>query len=54
MQGITSTIGAVSSLAMGLNSVKSAIEALNNPDLSGFEKFTTVVMAVSMSFNSFK
>ena len=41
MQGITSTIGAVSSLAMGLNSVKSAIEALNNPDLSGFEKFTT-------------
>lgn len=54
MQGITSTIGAVSSLAMGLNSVKSAIEALNNPDLSGFEKFTTVAMAVSMSFNSFK
>lgn len=54
MQGITSTIGAVSSLAMGLNSVKSAIEALNNPDLSGFEKFTTVTMAVSMSFNSFK
>lgn len=54
MQGITSAIGAVSSLAMGLNSVKSAIESLNNPDLSGFEKFTTVVMAVSMSFNSFK
>lgn len=54
MQGITSAIGAVSSLAMGLNSVKSASEALNNPDLSGFEKFTTVAMAASMSFNSFK
>ena len=53
-QGIISAIGAVSSLAMGLNSVKSAIEALNNPDLSGFEKFTTVAMAVSMGFNSFK
>ena len=54
MQGITSAIGAVSSLAMSMNSVKSAIEALNNPDLSGFEKFTTVAMAASMSFNSFK
>ena len=54
MQGITSAIGAVSSLAMGMNSVKSAIEALNNPDLSGMEKFSTVAMAVSMSFNSFK
>ena len=42
------------SLAMGISSVRSAINALNNEDLSFGEKLTTVLMSVSMLAGSLR
>ena len=46
---IQNVVQSVSSLAMGISSLQSAIDAINNPDLSGLEKFTSVAMSVSIA-----
>lgn len=52
LQKIQNAITTVTSLAMGISSLRSAIDAINNPDLSGWEKFTSVAMSVSMAASS--
>lgn len=52
LQKIQSAITTVTSLAMGISSLRSAIDAINNPDLSGWEKFTSVAISVSMAASS--
>lgn len=49
---IQNVVQSVSSLAMGISSLQSAIDAINNPDLSGLEKFTSVAMSVSIAVSS--
>ena len=49
---IQNVVQSVSSLAMGISSLQSAIDAINNPDLSGLEKFTSVAMSVSITVSS--
>lgn len=48
LEAITAAAAGLGNLATGLNSIKSAFQALSNPDLSGFEKFTTILTSVSM------
>lgn len=50
--GFTTGLQAVSSLAMGINSLKGAFDALNDPDMSTFEKFTSVLMSLGMGIPS--
>lgn len=50
--GFTTGLQAVSSFAMGVNSLKSAFDALNDPDMSTFEKFTSVLMSLGMGIPS--
>lgn len=52
IQRIQNITTAVTSLAMGISSLKSAIDTINNPDLSGLEKFTSVAMSVSIAVSS--
>lgn len=49
---IQNVVQGVSNLAMGLSSLQSAIDAINNPNLSGLEKFTSVAMSVSIAVSS--
>lgn len=45
-----STIGyAMSSFAMAVNSIKGIIDTINNPDLSGWERFIAIVGSVGMT-----
>ena len=37
---------------MGLTSLKSAFDDIKNPDISGWEKFTTVLMSLSIGISS--
>lgn len=46
---LTGTLGAISSFAMGLNSLKSIYDTLNNTELSTFEKTTQIMMSLSMA-----
>ena len=46
--GITSTLQGTAQLAMGFVSLRSAIQALNNEDLSFGEKLTSVLMSVGL------
>ena len=50
--GFTTGLQAVSSFAMGVNSLKGAFDALNDPDMSTFEKFTSVLMSLGMGIPS--
>lgn len=52
IQRIQNITTAVTSLAMGISSLQSAIDAINNPNLSGFEKFTSVAMSASIAVSS--
>ena len=45
---LTGGLQGISSFAMGLTSLKSAFDTLKNPDLGTFEKFTSVLMSLSM------
>ena len=47
-QNATKALQGLSSFAMGLSSISSAINALNNEDLSFFEKFTQVSMSLGI------
>jgi septation ring formation regulator EzrA len=47
--GVTTGLQAVSSLAMGINSLSSAWDTINNPDLSTFEKITSVLMSMGFA-----
>lgn len=47
LESITGFIGGLGSAAMGLNSLKSAVEGIANPDASGWEKFSSAIMGVS-------
>ena len=51
-KNMTRGLQGVSSFAMGLSSLQGAFDAINNPDLSGFEKFTTVAMSLGMGLPS--
>ena len=50
-QAMTSALGAVSSLAMGISSLKGAVDALNNDDLSFGEKLMQVSLSGSMGLS---
>ena len=47
-QGLTGMFRGVSSLTMGISSLRSAWDTLNNPDMSGFEKFLSIMTSISM------
>jgi hypothetical protein len=47
-QAFASLAGSFGSVAMAIRSVKSAFDTLGNPDASGIEKLTSVLMAISM------
>lgn len=47
LEALTSALGGVSSVVFGLNSLNSAIQAINNQDLSGIEKLTTIITSLS-------
>lgn len=49
---IQNIVSGVTNLAFGLSSLQSAIDAINNPNLSGFEKFTSVAMSASIAVSS--
>ena len=38
----------ISSLAMGISSLGSVLDTISNPDLSGWEKFSSILMSLSM------
>ena len=42
------TLQSVSSLSMGITSLKSAVDTIQDPDLSAWEKFSSVSMSLSM------
>lgn len=46
--GVTAAASSIMSFVNILNSMSGAIDALTNPDLSGWEKFTTVLSSLSM------
>lgn len=46
--------GFLGSTVMAVNSIKSAFTALGNPDLSGWEKFSSVIMGITMALPSAK
>ena len=48
LQKIQSVVGSVSSLAMGLSSLTSAINTMKDPDVSGWDEFVSVMMSLSM------
>ena len=48
IEAITAAAAGLGNVAAMINSIKSAFQALNNPDLKGWEKFSTVLMSVSM------
>lgn len=50
--GFTTGLQAVSSFAMGINSLKSAFDTLNDPDMSTFDKFTSILMSLGMGIPS--
>lgn len=50
IQNVTTTI---TSLAMGISSLTSIFTTLSNPDLSAWDKFTSVLMSASMALGSF-
>ncbi|MBO7536416.1 MAG: phage tail tape measure protein, partial [Bacilli bacterium] len=47
-QTITKAFSGISQVMMGLNALGSIIDTLKNPDLSGWEKFTKVMMSLGM------
>lgn len=51
LESITKFAGAFGSLMMGLNSFKSAYETLKNPDSSGWEKFSSTIIGLSMGLS---
>lgn len=53
IQRIQNITTAVTSLAMGISSLTAIADTISNPDLSGWEKFTSVLMSVSMAMGSF-
>ena len=51
-KGLTTSIQGISAFAMGLNSLKSAWDTFQNPDMSGMEKFISLTMSLSMGIPS--
>ena len=51
-QGLTGVMQGTSQLSMGIFSLKSAFDALNDPDMSTFDKFTSILMSMSMGLPS--
>lgn len=52
LQKVQNAVNLVSSLAMGISSLKSAIDTISNPDLSAWDKFTSILMSASMVLGS--
>ena len=52
IENFANIVGGLSTFAMGLTSLKSAFDAIKNPDISGWEKFTTVLMSLSIGLGS--
>lgn len=50
---IQNIVQGISNLTMGLSSLTAIVDTISNPDLSGWEKFTSVLMSVSMAMGSF-
>lgn len=48
VQTLTSLASAAGSVAMAFNTLKSTWETINDPDVSGWEKVSSVVMSISM------
>lgn len=53
IQKIQNVVNIASSVAMGLSSLKSAFETIKDPDISGWDKFTSVLMSAGMALGSF-
>ena len=51
--GAVTTLKGVSQLAMGITSIKGAMDALNNTELTFFEKFSRVSMGLSIGISQF-
>ena len=58
---VSKTMGSFGTIAMGLRSIKSAFDTLADPDITGFEKVTSVIMSLGMGlpmvvtgFNNYK
>ena len=50
---IQNIVQGISNLTMGLSSLTAIADTISNPDLSGWDKFTSVLMSVSMAMGSF-
>lgn len=53
IQKIQNATTTITSLAMGISSLTSIFTTLSNPDLSAWDKFTSVLMSASMALGSF-
>lgn len=53
LQKVQNAVNLASSLTMGISSFKSAIDTISNPDLSAWDKFTSILMSASMVLGSF-
>ena len=52
-EALSSAMSGIGSMVFGLQSLSSAFEALSNPDLSGWDKFLSVTMSLTMAFPMF-
>lgn len=52
-EALSSAMSGIGSMVFGLQSLSSAFEALTNPDLSGWDKFLSVTMSLTMAFPMF-
>lgn len=51
-KGVVGSFSSISSIAMGITSLKGAFDALSNPDMSTWEKVTSVMMSLGMGIPS--
>mgnify|MGYP007095649148 CR=1 FL=1 len=52
-QGLVTTFQGIGSLSIGINSIKGAIETLNNEDLSFGDKFLSMMTSASIALPAF-
>ena len=48
LSGFSSFVQGASTAVMGISMLKNAIDTINNPDISGWEKFSSVLMSLGM------
>lgn len=53
IQKMQNIVDVASGVAMGLSSLKSAFETIKDPDVSGWDRFTSVLMSAGIALSSF-